>query len=52
MQHSTALFALPVRSSRQRLAWAALALLALTACGGADEPDSNGSAGAVNQLLS
>ncbi len=50
MQHSMALLALPVRPSRRRLAWAALALLALTACGG-DTADP-ASAGSVNQLLS
>ena len=49
MQHSMALLALPVRPSRRRLAWTALALLALTACGGASDTASTGTA---NQLLS
>jgi len=52
MQHPKALLALPVRSSRRRLAWTALALLALTACGGADDTASPGTIGTVNQLMS
>ena len=52
MQHPKALLALPVRSSRRRLAWTALALLALTACGGAGDTASAGSGETVNQLLS
>lgn len=52
MQHSMAVMALPVRSTRRRLAWAALALLALTACGGADDTASNGTASTASRLLS
>ncbi len=53
MQHSMALLALPVRRAHLRLAWIALASLALTACGGADDTASTGSDGTtVNQLLS
>ena len=52
MQHSMALLTPPVRSSRRRLFWTTLALLVLTACGGAEDTASNGTAGTVNQLLS
>ena len=52
MQHSMALLTPPVRSSLRRLTWTALALLVLTACGGADDTASTGTAGTVNQLLS
>ena len=52
MQHSMALLTPLVQFSRRRLFWTALALLALTACGGADDAASNGTAGTVNQLLS
>ena len=52
MQQSMALLALPVHSALRRLAWTVLALLALTACGGADDAASHGNAGTVNQLLS
>ena len=52
MQHSMALLTPLVQSSRRRLVWTTLALLALAACGGADDTASNGTAGTVNQLLS
>ena len=52
MQHSMALLTPLVQSSRRRLVWTTLALLALAACGGAEDTASNGTAGTVNQLLS
>ncbi len=48
MQHSMALLTPLVQSSRRRLVWTTLALLALAACGGADDTASNGTAGTVN----
>jgi CHAT domain len=52
MQHSIATLALPVRYSRWQHALTTLALLALTACGGAGDTASTGSGETVNQLLS
>ena len=52
MQHSMALLAPTGRSSLRRLVWTALALLALTACGGREDTASPGTVGNDNKLLS
>jgi len=52
MQHSVAILAQPFHFSLRKHALAACALLALTACGGASDTASTGTAGGVNQLLS